>query len=71
MLTNSGLSTIHELDVVCTYCTSLLRTFVLLLHYKIDSSLHSFNLYDNYASTKIFITVVFAFSLATSYLSFR
>ena len=37
----------------------------------IEPSLQSFNIYNNSASTKIFIMVVCAFSLATSYLSFR
>ena len=31
VLTDSGLSKIHELDVVCTSCTSLIRNFRVFL----------------------------------------
>ena len=43
--------------------------FCSIVSITIESSLKSFNLYDNSASTKSYIMVVCAFSLTTSYLS--
>ena len=48
--------------------SALFRSIVSI---KIESILQSLNLYDNSESTKIFSMIVCAFSLATSYLSFR
>ena len=76
VLTNSGLTKIHALDVVCTSCTNLIRTFgVLIRNFFVKPT--EFNLYDNSAYTKNIIMVVCTFSFATcnffsvdNYLSF-